>query len=134
MKYFVFFIFTGFILSSCSMIDNQESGCVCTAVFVSVGVVVVDQNNDPVDSLNVTVKNLISGKVYDFHGENRDYFGRYIVMTDGYVKDFSTFPQTINFTGRKGNTEISSDFQIITDECKCHVGKLSGLDTLRINL
>lgn len=106
----------------------------CTDVFVSVGVTVVDQNNRVVDSLIVTVKNRNTGKVYDFYGETREYGGGYIVMTDEYTKDFSTIPQAIVFTGKKGNAEVSADFSIATDECKCHVGKFAGPDTLKMSL
>jgi hypothetical protein len=87
-----------------------------------------------VDSLIVTVKNRSTGKVFDFYGETRDFSGGYLVMTDEYTKDFSTIPQAIVFTGKKGNAEISADFEIVTDECKCHVGKTSGPDTLRMSL
>jgi hypothetical protein len=119
---------------SCALIENQDSGCICTAVFMSIGVTVIDQNNRVVDSLTVTVKNKNTGKVYYFHGETRDYGGRYLVMTDEYTKEFSIFPQAIVFTGMKGNAEVSAEFLIVTDECKCHIGKTAGPDTLRMNL
>jgi hypothetical protein len=134
MKYAALIFVMSILFYSCASIVNQDSGCVCTEVFVSVGVTVVDQNNRVVDSLIVTVKNRSTGKVYDFYGEIREYGGGYIVMTDEYTKDFSTMPQAIVFTGHKGNTYISADFSIITDECKCHVGKSAGPDTLRMSL
>jgi len=134
MKYLILVFLVSISFYSCSSIENQDSGCVCTAMFASIGVTVVDQNNRVVDSLIVTVKNRSTGKVYDFYGETRDYGGGYIVMTDEYTKDFSTMPQAIVFTGHKGNTYISADFSIVTDECKCHVGKTAGPDTLRMSL
>jgi hypothetical protein len=134
MKYAVLIFVMSILFYSCVSIVNQDSGCVCTDVFMSVGVTVVDQNNRVVDSLIVTVKNRSTGKVYDFYGETRDYGGGYLVMTDEYTKDFSIFPQEIVFTVHKGNTYISADFSIVTDECKCHVGKSAGPDTLRMIL
>jgi hypothetical protein len=134
MKYAALIFVMSILFYSCASIVNQDSGCVCTDVFMSAGVTVVDQNNLVVDSLIVTVKNRSTGKVYDFYGETREYGGGYIVMTDEYTKDFSTIPQAIVFTGHKGNTYISADFSIVTDECKCHVGKSAGPDTLRMNL
>jgi len=134
MKYAALIFVMSILVCSCASIVNQDSGCMCTEVFVTVGVTVVDQNNRVVDSLIVTVKNRNTGKVYDFYGETKDYGGGYLVMTDEYTKDFSTIPQTIVFTGHKGNTYISADFSIVTDECKCHVGKSSGPDTLRMSL
>ena len=134
MKYAALIFVMSILFYSCASIVNQDSGCVCTEVFVSVGVTVVDQNKRVVDSLIVTVKNRSTGKVYDFYGETREYGGGYIVMTDEYTKDFSTMPQAIVFTGNKGNAYVSADFLIVTDECKCHVGKSAGPDTLRMNL
>jgi hypothetical protein len=134
MKYPVLIFLMSIIFYSCALVENQDTGCMCTAVFVSIGVTVVDQNNKVVDSLTVTVKNKITGKVYDFYGETREYGGGYLVMTDEYTKEFSMFPQTIVFTGKKGNTKVSADFLIVTDECKCHIGKTAGPDTLRMSL
>ena len=134
MKYLVSILILSCLLCSCSEVENQSADCMCTAVFLSIGVVVIDQNNQPVDSLSVIVMNKTSRKVYDFYGSVIDYDGRYLVMTDQYVKDFSIYPRTIVFTGKKGNAEVSADYQIITDDCQCHVGKLSGPDTLKITL
>jgi len=133
MKYPALVFVMSILFYSCALVENHDSGYMCTAVFVSIGVTVVDQNNIEVDSLTVTVKNKNTGKVYDF-GETRDYQGHYLVMTDSYSKDFNVIPQTIEFTGKKGNTEISTEFLIVTDECKCHVGKAAGPDTLRMSI
>ena len=134
MKYPVLVFVMSILFYSCASIENEDAGCVCTAMFASIGVTVVDQNNRVVDSLTVTVMNKSTRKVYDFYGETRDYGGGYLVMTDEYTKDFSTIPQIIVFTGKKGNATVSADFLIVTDECKCHVGKSSGPDTLRMSL
>ena len=134
MKYPVLVFVMSILFYSCASVENEDVGCVCTAMFASIGVTVVDQNNRVVDSLIVTVMNKSTRKVYDFYGETRDYRGGYLVMTDEYTKDFSTIPQTIVFTGKKGNATVSADFNIVTDECKCHVGKSAGPDTLRMSL
>ena len=133
MKYPALVFVMSILFYSCALVENQDSGCMCTQEILSVGVTVVDQNNRVVDSLTVTVKNKNSGKLYDF-GESRDDRGRYLVMTDSYTKDFSVFPQTIVFTGKRGNVEASADFLIVTDECKCHVEKSAVPDTLRMSL
>ena len=102
MRYLILVFLVSISFYSCASIENQDSGCVCTAMFANIGVTVVDQNNRVVDSLIVTVKNRSTGKVYDFYGETRDYNEGYLVMTDEYTKDFSTMPQAIVFTGNKG--------------------------------
>ncbi len=134
MKELVIMLFSSITFVSCATVVNQNQDCMCTMVFVSVAVTVVDQNNRSVDSLNVIVKNKLTGKVYDF-GSAVNYDGRgYLVMTDGYTKEFSTVPQSAIFTGKKGNSEVTGEFQIVTDDCKCHVNKASGPDTLRMTL
>ena len=134
LKYSLIILFTSINFLSCTPPVNQGKDCMCTMVFMSVGVTVVDQNNHEVDSLLVTVKNKLTGKVYDL-GQSTNYYGNgYLVMTDNFTKDFSTTPQTITFTGIKGNAQVTADFEITTDDCKCHINKFAGPDTLRITL
>jgi hypothetical protein len=123
MKYPALVFVMSILFYSCALVENQDSGCMCTAVFVSVGVTVVDQNNIAVDSLTVTVKNKNTGKVYDF-GETRDYQGHYLVMTDSYTKDFSVIPQTIEFTKRRGIQKFQPNFLLLRMSANVMLGRL----------
>lgn len=124
-KLLLFFPF----LISCSTVDD----CVCTQEFRFSTVLVLDNNNQPVDSLVTSVKNLSTGETYTFEDMFLDP-GRYIVMTDNYVNSLSQLPSKIEFTGLKDSRTVKEIYQFNTDECNCHINKVSGSDTLRINL
>jgi len=56
--------------------------------------------------------------------------GAYFVMTDGYQNDFGTAPGKIFFRGIKNNLEVTGEYLFSTDDCRCHVYKVAGPDTL----
>ena len=111
---------------SCS---SSMENCICTDQFVIITVVVLDQNNSFVPGLAVTVKDE-SGKIYDVSKYQYPFPGIYNVMTDEYVRNFSTLPRRIIFTGESDSLIVNGSFFINTDECRCHVNKVSGPDTL----
>ncbi|MBU2444414.1 MAG: hypothetical protein KJ666_02410 [Bacteroidetes bacterium] len=119
------------LLNSCSSIDNS---CICTQEFRMYTVLVIDNTNQPVDSLNVEIKNVKTGRLYLFL--EKIYLGKgvYQVMNDSYTKEFTQWPEKVLFKGTKNGAVIESEYFFNTDECKCHVYKISGKDTLVINL
>lgn len=118
-------------LNSCSSVDNN---CICTQEFRMYTVFVIDNANQPVDSLNVEIKNAVTGRVYLF--PEKIYLGKgvYQVMNDSYTKEFTQWPEKVLFKGTKNGAVIESEYFFNTDECKCHGYKISGKDTLVINL
>ncbi len=72
--------------------------CICSAEFPIITVIVLDQNNSFVPGLTVTIKDE-SGKIYDVSKYQYPLPDIYNVMTDEYVRNFSTLPQRIIFTG-----------------------------------
>ena len=70
------------------------------------------------------------GKIYDVSKYQYPFPGIYNVMTDEYVRNFSTLPRRIIFTGESDSLIVNGSFFINTDECRCHVNKVSGPDTL----
>jgi len=111
---------------------NDESlDCFCTEEFKTYLVIVVDGNGNPIDSLQTKVTS-DRGKEYNFEGFTPPPFmhGAYFVMTDGYQNDFSIRPGKIFFTGTKNNLEVTGEYLFNTDECRCHVYKVVGPDTL----
>lgn len=127
------FLAAGFLLLlfSWQACSEETPDCVCTEEFRMYFVVVIDSLGNPVDSLQTIVSN-DRGKQYNFSS----YFpppylsGVYFVMTDGYQSDFSTTPGRILFSGKKENKEVAGEFYFNTDNCRCHVYKVSGPDTL----
>lgn len=116
-------------LNNCD--DNDPPNCICSEEFRMYFVTVIDSLGNPVDSLQAIVTN-DKGKEYNFDGFLPPPYlqGAYLVMTDGYQTDFSVRPGKIFFVGTKNDLEISGEYLFNTDECRCHVYKVAGPDTL----
>jgi hypothetical protein len=97
-------------------------------------VTVIDTLGNPVDSLETTITNS-RGKEFNFDELSPPPFmqSAYYVMTDGYQNDFTIRPEKIPFNGIKGEKEVNGEFYFNRDECRCHVYKIAGPDTLILN-
>jgi len=109
---------------------SEEEDCPCTMEFRMITVVVVDELNVPVTTGLLTTVKDDSGRVYNFVNDQQIFPGHYIVMDDNYVGELTTQPKRIFFTGAKDSLTVNGEFFVNTDECKCHVEKVSGPDTL----
>lgn len=132
MRRTIFFIISAIVFSSCSEIDKD---CICTEEFRSYLVTVVDTLGIPVDSLNVIIKDK-DGDELDVQQDQ--YFldeGKYTVLNDSFTHIMCTCgtPQKIYFSATDGSRTANGEFLFNTDECKCHVNKVSGPDTLLLN-
>ena len=130
MKFFkpIIFFFIILLMYNC---DDESLDCFCTEEFRTYLVIVVDGNGNPIDSLQTKVTS-DRGKEYNFEGFTTPPFmqGAYFVMTDGHQNDFEIRPGKIFFTGTKNNLEVTGEYLFNTDECRCHVYKVAGPDTL----
>jgi len=97
--------------------------------FRMITVVVVDTSNNLVLGLTTMVKD-DSGKVYDVYNDPLFFPGHYTVMDDNYVSELTTQPKRFIFTGVKDSLTINGEFFVNTDDCNCHIEKISGPDTL----
>jgi hypothetical protein len=128
MKLFLIRLFPCFcLIFICSCTDDDD--CPCTMEFRMITVVVVDTLNNLVLGLTTTVKD-DSGKVYDVYNDPTFFPGHYTVMDDNYTRELTIHPKRFLFTGVKDSLTVNGEFFINTDECKCHVKKVSGPDTL----
>lgn len=131
MKSFLILVFTTLLIFSCSEIDKD---CICTDEYRTYLVTVVDTLGVPVDSLSVTIRDK-DGDELDVH---QDLFyldeGKYTVLTDAftYIMCICGTPQAIYFSATDGIRVTNGEFMFNTDECKCHINKVSGPDTLVI--
>jgi len=118
------------LLNNCT---DESPDCVCTEEFRTYLVTVVDSLGNPVDSLQTTIKNE-RGKEYSFSEPGAPPYpqGAYFVMTDGYQNDFGTKPEKIFFNGIKNELEVIGEYLFNTDECRCHIYKVAGPDTLML--
>lgn len=117
------------ILPACTVFEN----CICTTEFRVETVLILDNQNNPVDSLNVEIMNA-SGRQYIVQQSLFSEPGRYVVIDDSYTNEFSTIPWVIFFKAWNDSVSVQAQYGIITDDCKCHIYKTSGPDTLFINL
>ena len=115
----------------CTHCSDEQCNYLCTTEFRMYLVTVIDTLGNPVDSLQTKVTNSRRKEFYfDELSSPPNSVGTYLVMTDRYKKDFTTRPERVIFTGNKNNHDVTAEFFFNTDECRCHVYKVSGPDTL----
>lgn len=126
------FIFIGFlIIQGCSQPQNSQPK-VCTDEFVIHSVTVMNPDNTPADSVQITVTNKESGNTYPcgeylcqkFHDDS------YIIMHDGFLEDLSSTGEIIVVKGKKDSMQFSEEFTFQGGDC--HVEKLAGPDTVSL--
>jgi hypothetical protein len=118
-----------FIFASCSTVEDD---CMCTMEYRFYLVTVVDTLDVPVDSLIVTVRDK-DGDELDVQQESSIFgAGKYTVLSDSFTHIMCTCgtSQAIYFAATDGSRIANGEFMFNTDECKCHINKVSGPDTL----
>lgn len=129
MKIFLFSFLLIISVVSCSTVDKN---CICTEVFVTSTVLIIDNNGVPIDSLSVTVKDKDGNKL----NIEQDFFqfvpGRYIVLNDGFLNLLcgKLLPQKFFFSATDGSKTVFAEYFYNTDDCCCHISKVEGPDTL----
>lgn len=115
---------------SCS-VDQKD--CVCTQEYRSYSIMIVNGNHQPVDSLVTWVTDKDSQTVYrtDSSSLLDPYHtpGRYIVLTDGEIKYFSSGPGMVIFHASNQKYNVVETFTFSVDDCRCHLQKVSGPDS-----
>ena len=109
----------------------EEKECLCTEIFVSYHVTVVDEAGKPVANAAVTVWFDATGETVDcaeFHAPDK---GLYCVMNDNYRKllDQDGEIVKVRFTA-PGYRTLTEDYLFNTDDCQCHIRQIYGLDTV----
>jgi len=123
------YLIIAFLFASCSTVEDD---CMCTMEYRFYLVTVVDTLGVPVDSLNVTVRDK-DGDELDVQQESSMFgAGKYTVLNDSFTHIFCNCgtPQQIYFSATDGSRVANGEFMFNTDECKCHINKVSGPDTL----
>lgn len=117
---FILFI----LLISCK--DNSQPDCICTLEFRMITVEVIDLLNRPLTDLQT--KTIIArGKTVDPLYKKLDFQPNvYVIADDSNVHLFSTAPTQVTFIINDSIKSKSYDFALNTDECKCHIYKVSG--------
>ena len=105
--------------------------CVCTEEFRTETVVVVDSAGVPLDDVQVTVRRLAGDSVLAVPQNPVLGSGVYAVIDDGFKDALSPSGEIIRFHGVRGSEMVQADFMMGVDDCRCHILKISGPDTLR---
>lgn len=122
-------LFIALLFASCSTIDKD---CLCTEEYRFFLVTVVDTLGVPIDSLNVTIRDKDGDELDVAQDPNPFGAGKYTVLNDSFIQMFCacTTPEIIYFSATDGNRAANGEFMFNIDECKCHINKVSGPDTL----
>lgn len=111
--------------------------CLCTAEFRTAVVFIRDSHGTAVDSLLTTSTNKRTGRIYlppeHWREGIPDGQGKYPVLDDGFAGYLNVAGDTIVFEAQKPGITVRQEFVFGADECKCHIQKLSGPDTLTVN-
>ena len=129
MKNLLILFLSVIVLFSCSTVDKD---CLCTEEYRFFLVTVVDTLGVPVDSLTVTIRDK-DGDELDVVQESYAFGpGKYTVLNDSFTQMFCVCgtSQKIYFSATDGNRVAAGEFLFNTDECKCHINKVEGPDTL----
>ena len=130
-----FLLLVSFLIlpGGCTLLENSiESNCICTQEFAIDQVTIIDSAGVPVDSLKIIIKDK-SGNTLDIQQNSFAYMsGNYIVLHDGYLNLLcgQILPQRFDFSATDGKRSVSARYYFLTDDCCCHIQKVSGPDTL----
>ena len=114
---------------SCSTVDED---CMCTEEYRFFLVTVVDTLGVPVDSLDVTIRDKDGDELNVLQDSHPFGAGKYTVLNDSFTEMFCACgtTQKVYFSATDGSRITKGEFMFITDECRCHINKISGPDTL----
>lgn len=125
MKSLILIFVIVFLFTHCK--SNNQPECFCTEEFRSITVTVVDSLNNPIDSLDVDIVDEFGRRISPSSKQFPYQSGLYVVIDDSYVNYLSAEPLLIYFTATDSiGRRAYSLFLVNTDECKCHVQKISG--------
>lgn len=107
------------------------TNCVCTQEFRTYSLTIVDSLGAAIPDVEVTVRNLRSGRtLVPLNGGVPGTPGTYVIADDSMRDEFTRGGDDVRVTGEKGGLQVQVPFRFAVDECKCHVIKLSGPDSV----
>jgi hypothetical protein len=121
-------IFLTMISMGCS--DSMAPQCICTAVFVSSRVRVVDEAGLLVDSVQTTSVVVRTGDTLVAEGPPLP--GLVTVADDSHIPRLRSGGDSVRVTGSKATRSFAATFVVGTDDCRCHVRRFAGPDTVVI--
>jgi hypothetical protein len=112
----------------------EPDSCICTTEDRMYAVHIRNGSHVPIDSLvtRSTIKR--TGKTYVRSHEGDVYpgawRGHYSVLADDATNDISTSGDTVLFHAENSQYSIDGTYIFNTDDCRCHIFKVAGPDTI----
>lgn len=133
MKTIKLIIFTSVVFLLFQSCSSSEGPYACTGEFVMYSLTVMGPNETPADSVQITVTNKESDKVYpcDEYLCNERKPGHYVIMHDGLRGKIDEERETIIVEGTKENLQFKEEFYFRGGIC--HVEKVAGPDTVSLS-
>ena len=115
--------------ASCS---PPATPCICTLEFRIFTVTVVDAAGEPAEGVSISVRRVSDGADLTQPNDLVQGPGVYVIMTDGNGDDVSQDGTAVEVVGTLGDTGFTAEYNFSRDACGCHVNKISGPDTVRL--
>ena len=109
--------------------DNTALDCLCTEEFRSFTVTVFDGAGAPVEGMSLTVTRTRDGFEYPAGHDLGFTPGTYSILDDGAKRDVGA-AEAVQVVATKNGVSVTGSYVFSTDDCMCHINKVSGPDTL----
>ena len=133
-KIFFFWIATAVLLAMTGCADTDPKYCVCTEEYRTFRVRIQDNKQVGIDSMTARSINQRTGKIFTYTDSWKNnptmQAGDYILLADNAIQNVSMAGDTIIFEAQNTNHMAHQKFFFGTDDCKCHIEKLSGPDSV----
>lgn len=121
----------GAVAGGCS--STSFEGCLCDSSFRIAVVTVVDTGGTPVVGVAITVTRVATEENLEFTPTDLPD-GVYIILDDGFVGVVDMAGETFRVEGRKDNAVFTQDYVFGADACRCHLTRISGPDSIVLNV
>jgi len=114
---------------SCIFEEDDHEDCTCALYFASVSFHVFDAGYKPATNFVLTITNERTDEKYNVTQPAHDD-GLYHALNDSFTRRIEANGDPILVHGEDGARLFDARFVIATDDCRCHVHKVSGPDTV----
>lgn len=117
-------------LSACSR-SPFDRDCDCTTEFRQITLVVLGVDGEPAVEVDVIVRSIRTGRVFTVDPAHPEP-GTYVIFDDSFRFQIREEGEAIRVRATKGDADVEAQYLIGTDDCRCHIARLAGPDTVRL--
>lgn len=117
-------------LPACSR-SPFDGDCVCTTEFRQITLVVLGVDGEPAEGVDVMVRSIRTNRVFNVDPAHPEP-GTYVVFDDSFRFQIREEGEAISVRATKGDAAVEAQFLMGTDDCRCHISRLAGPDTVRL--